>query len=340
MNWINNVVRPKIRGLWQKREMPENLWVKCPETGQMVFHRDLEANQFVIPGSGYHMRIGAEARLKSLFDGGKFEVVPVPEVPADPLKFRDEKRYADRLKEARAKTGMSDALLTGVGTLDGLPLVAAVQDFSFMGGSLGMAAGEAIITGMLQAVELKVPYILFVSSGGARMQEGILSLMQMPRTTVAVQRLREARLPYIVVLTNPTTGGVTASYAMLGDIHIAEPGALIGFAGPRVIEQTIREKLPDGFQRSEYLLAHGMIDMVVHRHDLRETLSRLCSLLVTERKHRAGMNNVKARTKAAGGSLEINLPATSEQIAAANAEAAAAEISLEASPAAPPNPAS
>ena len=320
MNWINNVARPKIRGLWQKRDMPENLWVKCPETGQMVFHRDLEANQFVIPGSGYHMRIGAEARLKSLFDAGKFEVVPVPEVAADPLKFRDEKRYADRLKEARTKTGMSDALLTGFGTLDGLPIVAAVQDFAFMGGSLGMAAGEAIITGMSKALELKVPYILFVSSGGARMQEGILSLMQMPRTTVAVQWLREAKLPYLVVLTNPTTGGVTASYAMLGDIHIAEPGALIGFAGPRVIEQTIREKLPDGFQRAEYLLAHGMIDMVVHRHDLRETLSRLCSLLVTERKHRAGMNNVKVRTKTPGGSLEINLPATAEQIAASSAD--------------------
>ena len=315
MNWINNVVRPKIRGLWQKREMPENLWVKCPETGQMVFHRDLEANQFVVPGSGYHMRIGAEARLKGLFDGGKFEVVPIPDVAVDPLKFRDQKRYSDRLKEARAKTGMSDAMLTGVGTLDGLSIVAAVQDFSFMGGSLGMAAGEAIIAGMSKAVELKIPYILFVSSGGARMQEGILSLMQMPRTTVAVQRLREAKLPYIVVLTNPTTGGVTASYAMLGDIHIAEPGALIGFAGPRVIEQTIREKLPDGFQRSEYLLAHGMIDMVVHRHEIRETLSKLCSLLVTERKHRPGMNNVKVRTKAAGGSLEINLPATAEQIA-------------------------
>ena len=315
MNWINNVVRPKIRGLWQKREMPENLWVKCPETGQMVFHRDLEANQFVVPGSGYHMRIGAEARLKGLFDGGKFEVVPIPDVAVDPLKFRDQKRYSDRLKEARAKTGMSDAMLTGVGTLDGLSIVAAVQDFSFMGGSLGMAAGEAIIAGMSRAVELKIPYILFVSSGGARMQEGILSLMQMPRTTVAVQRLREAKLPYIVVLTNPTTGGVTASYAMLGDIHIAEPGALIGFAGPRVIEQTIREKLPDGFQRSEYLLAHGMIDMVVHRHEIRETLSKLCSLLVTERKHRPGMNNVKARMKAAGGSLEINLPATAEQIA-------------------------
>jgi acetyl-CoA carboxylase carboxyl transferase subunit beta len=295
--------------------MPENLWVKCPETGQMVFHRDLEANQFVVPGSGYHMRIGAEARLKGLFDGGKFEVVPIPDVAVDPLKFRDQKRYLDRLKEARAKTGMTDAMLTGVGTLDGLSIVAAVQDFSFMGGSLGMAAGEAIIAGMSKAVELKIPYILFVSSGGARMQEGILSLMQMPRTTVAVQRLREAKLPYIVVLTNPTTGGVTASYAMLGDIHIAEPGALIGFAGPRVIEQTIREKLPDGFQRSEYLLAHGMIDMVVHRHEIRETLSKLCSLLVTERKHRPGMNNVKARMKAAGGSLEINLPATAEQIA-------------------------
>ncbi len=192
-----------------------------------------------------------------------------------------------------------------------------------MGGSLGMAAGEAIITGMMKAVELKVPYILFVSSGGARMQEGILSLMQMPRTTVAVQRLREARLPYIVVLTNPTTGGVTASYAMLGDIHIAEPGALIGFAGPRVIEQTIREKLPDGFQRSEYLLAHGMIDMVVHRHDLRDTLSRICSLLVTERRHRPGMNNVKVRKKTAGGSLEINLPATPEQIASADGAAEA-----------------
>jgi acetyl-CoA carboxylase carboxyl transferase subunit beta len=315
VNWINNVVRPKIRGLWQKRDMPENLWVKCPETGQMVFHRDLEANQYVIPGSGYHMRIGAEARLKGLFDGGKFEVVPIPEVTADPLRFRDQKRYSDRLKEARSKTGMSDAMLTGFGTLDGLAIVAAVQDFSFMGGSLGMAAGEALIAGMSKAVELKIPYILFVSSGGARMQEGILSLMQMPRTTVGVQRLREAKLPYIVVLTNPTTGGVTASYAMLGDIHIAEPGALIGFAGPRVIEQTIREKLPDGFQRAEYLLAHGMIDMVVHRHELRDTLSRLCSLLVTERRHRPGMNNVKVRTKTPGGSLEINLPATPEQIA-------------------------
>jgi acetyl-CoA carboxylase carboxyl transferase subunit beta len=341
VNWINNVVRPKISGLWQKREMPENLWVKCPETGQMVFHKDLEANQFVIPASGYHMRMGAEARLKSFFDGGKYELVTAPDVPTDPLKFRDEKRYTERLKEARAKTGMQDALLTGLGTVEGLSVIAAVQDFSFMGGSLGMAAGEAIITGMLKAVELRLPYILFVSSGGARMQEGILSLMQMPRTTVAVQRLRDAKLPYIVVLTNPTTGGVTASYAMLGDIHIAEPGALIGFAGPRVIEQTIREKLPDGFQRSEYLLDHGMIDMVVHRHDIRETLARLCSLLVTERKSRTGMNNVKQRKKAtAGASAEIKVPAAGEQPAAAAKAAPAQEEPVDAAQASPGNPSS
>jgi acetyl-CoA carboxylase carboxyl transferase subunit beta len=333
VNWINSVVRPKISGLWQKREMPENLWVKCPETGQMVFHKDLEANQFVIPGSGYHMRMGASARLKSFFDDGKYETLPNPEVQADPLKFRDEKRYSDRIKEARAKTGMQDALLTGFGAVDGLQVVAAVQDFAFMGGSLGMAAGEAIINGMVKAVEQRAPYILFVSSGGARMQEGILSLMQMPRTTVAVQRLRDAKLPYIVVLTNPTTGGVTASYAMLGDIHIAEPGALIGFAGPRVIEQTIREKLPDGFQRSEYLLDHGMIDMVVHRHELRDTLARLCRLLVKK----VGLNGVKRHDDAA--SSEIKLPATAEQIAAANA-AQAGEPVQQAAEAAPANPSS
>jgi acetyl-CoA carboxylase carboxyl transferase subunit beta len=283
VNWINNVVRPKIRDFWHKREVPENLWVKCPETGQMVFYKDVEANQLVIPGSNYHLRMGAEARLKSVFDEGKFAKIATPEVPFDPLKFRDERRYVDRLKDAKAKSGLEDAVLGGVGTLDGQEIVAAVQDFSFMGGSLGMAAGEAIVATMLKAVEREAPYILFAASGGARMQEGMFSLMQMPRSTVAVQKLREARLPYLVVLTHPTTGGVTASYAMLGDVHIAEPGALIGFAGPRVIEQTIREKLPDGFQRSEFLLEHGMVDMVVHRHQLRETLSRLCSLLMERR---------------------------------------------------------
>jgi acetyl-CoA carboxylase carboxyl transferase subunit beta len=278
MNWIANVVRPKIRS-FLRREVPENLWVKCPDTGQMVFYKDLEANQFVIPGSNYHMRMSAAGRLKSLFDDGAFEEIALPEVAVDPLKFRDERRYSDRLKDARTKTGLPDAIKLGYGRLEALPVVAAVQDFDFMGGSLGMAAGEAVIKGFETAVQKETPFILFASSGGARMQEGILALMQMPRSTVAVQMLREAGKPYIVVLTNPTTGGVTASYAMLGDIHIAEPGALIGFAGPRVIEQTIREKLPEGFQRAEYLRDHGMIDMVVHRHELRGVLARLCRLL-------------------------------------------------------------
>jgi acetyl-CoA carboxylase carboxyl transferase subunit beta len=279
MNWITNVVRPKIRNFLARRETPENLWIKCPETGQLVFYKDVEANKFVIPVSNYHMRMGAMARMKSMFDNETWLDVAVPAVAADPLKFRDERRYADRLKDARAKTGLNDAVKLGYGRLDGLPVVMAVQDFDFMGGSLGMAAGEAVIKGLETAVEKGTPFILFAASGGARMQEGILSLMQLPRTTVAVQALRDARKPYIVVLTNPTTGGVTASYAMLGDVHIAEPGALIGFAGPRVIEQTIREKLPEGFQRAEYLRDHGMVDLVVHRHELRATIARLCRLL-------------------------------------------------------------
>jgi len=278
MNWISNVVRPKIRG-FLRREVPENLWVKCPETGQLVFYKDLEANQFVIPSSNYHMRMGAAARLASLFDGGHYEEIEIPEVPVDPLKFRDERRYTERLKDARAKTGLNDAIKIGFGELEQLAVVAGVQDFDFMGGSLGMAAGEAVIKALETAVEKRAPCLMFVASGGARMQEGILSLMQLPRTTVAVQDLRDAKQPYIVVLTNPTTGGVTASYGMLGDVQIAEPGALIGFAGPRVIEQTIREKLPDGFQRAEYLKDHGMVDMVVHRHQLRATLARLCRVL-------------------------------------------------------------
>ena len=278
MNWLTNVVRPKIRSLL-RREVPENLWIKCPDTGQLVFYKDVEANQFVIPSSNYHMRMGAAARLKSMFDGETWIDIGVPGVVADPLKFRDERRYADRIKDARTKTGMNDAVKLGFGKLEGLPVVIGVQDFDFMGGSLGMAAGEAIVKGLQTAVEKSTPFILFAASGGARMQEGILSLMQMPRTTVAVEMLREAKKPYIVVLTNPTTGGVTASYAMLGDVQIAEPGALICFAGPRVIEQTIREKLPEGFQRAEYLKEHGMVDMVVHRHELRPTLARLCRVL-------------------------------------------------------------
>ncbi len=294
MNWISNVVRPKIRSIL-RREVPENLWIKCPETGQLVFYKDVEANQFVIPVSNYHMRMSPAARLKSMFDNETWFDVALPEVTADPLKFRDQERYADRLKSARTKTGLKDAFKLGYGKLDSLPVVIAVQDFDFMGGSLGMAAGEAVIKGLDTAVEKACPFVLFAASGGARMQEGILSLMQMPRTTIAVQRMRDARKPYIVVLTNPTTGGVTASYAMLGDVHIAEPGALIGFAGPRVIEQTIREKLPEGFQKAEYLREHGMVDMVIHRHHLRATVARLCRLL----------------TKAPAGAAQSRLPVPS-----------------------------
>jgi len=292
MNWISNVVRPKIRSILNRRETPENMWIKCPDTGQLVFYKDVEANQFVIPNSNHHMRISAKVRMKLLFDDGAYEDILLPEVPLDPLKFRDERRYADRLKDARNKTGMQDAVKVASGKLEGLAIVAGVQDFDFMGGSLGMAAAEAVITGLKTAAERATPFIMFPASGGARMQEGILSLMQLPRTTVAVEMLREAKQPYIVVLTNPTTGGVTASYAMLGDVHIAEPGALIGFAGPRVIEQTIREKLPEGFQRAEYLKEHGMVDIVVHRHRLRPVLAQLCRLL----------------TKAPGPAPQTNLP--------------------------------
>ncbi|NOZ32386.1 MAG: acetyl-CoA carboxylase carboxyltransferase subunit beta [Alphaproteobacteria bacterium] len=279
MNWINSVVRPKIRSFLNRRETAENLWVKCPESGEMVFHLELEANSWVVPNSGHHMRIKAGDRLDLFFDDKQYDRVELPTVVADPLKFRDSKKYTDRLKEARSKTGMEDAVLVATGKLMGNDIVAAVQDFEFMAGTLGMAAGSAVVKGIETALELRVPFVLFAASGGARMQEGILALMQMPRTTVAVSRLREAGLPYICVFTNPTTGGVTASYAMLGDVHIAEPGALICFAGPRVIEQTIREKLPPGFQKSEYLLEHGMVDMVVHRHELRGVIGNLVAIL-------------------------------------------------------------
>ncbi|MBI1238233.1 MAG: acetyl-CoA carboxylase carboxyltransferase subunit beta [Alphaproteobacteria bacterium] len=279
MNWITNFVRPKIKGLWNgTSQTPENLWKKCAQCGEMIFHRDLDAAQNVCPSCGHHMRIGAKERFAALLDEG-YELLPVPDVPIDPLKFRDDRRYTDRLKDARTKTSATDAVQLAVGKIAGRPVVLLVQDFAFMGGSLGMAAGETLVAAAKEALARKVPLVLIVASGGARMQEGILSLMQMPRTTVAVESLKDAALPYLVVLTDPTTGGVTASYAMLGDIHIAEPGALIGFSGPRVIENTIREKLPEGFQRAEYLLDHGMIDMIVHRHELKGTLARLIGLL-------------------------------------------------------------
>jgi acetyl-CoA carboxylase carboxyl transferase subunit beta len=280
LNWITNYVRPKINSMLGRREVPENLWIKCPETGEMVFHRDLEENKWVIPQSGFHMKMPAKARLKDLFDGGIYEAFPQPKVAQDPLKFRDSKKYSDRLRDSRAKTELDDTIVAGLGQVQGIKLVAVAHEFNFIGGSLGIAAGEAIVKAFERAIAEKCPLVMFPASGGARMQEGILSLMQLPRTTVALNMLKEAGLPYIVVLTNPTTGGVTASYAMLGDIHMAEPGAEIGFAGKRVIEQTLREKLPEGFQTSEYLLEHGMVDMVVKRHDIPETLARVLNILM------------------------------------------------------------
>ncbi len=280
MNWITNYVRPKIRAvLEKKKETPDNLWFKCPSCAQMVFQKEFARNLSVCPSCGHHGRIGPVERMKLLFDGEKYETLPQPEVLEDPLKFKDQKRYTERLKAARSKTGDQDALIVATGKLGGNDAVIAVQNFAFLGGSMGMGVGEAMIAGIRKAIKLKAPFIIFTAAGGARMQEGILSLMQMPRTTVAVEMLREAGLPYIVVLTDPTTGGVTASYAMLGDIAIAEPGALIGFAGARVIESTIREQLPDGFQRAEYLLEHGMLDMVVERKDLRERLIHVTAML-------------------------------------------------------------
>ncbi|AQS42379.1 MAG: Acetyl-coenzyme A carboxylase carboxyl transferase subunit beta [Candidatus Tokpelaia hoelldobleri] len=280
MNWIANFVRPKINSMLGRRDVPENLWIKDPLSGEMVFHKDLEENQYVIPASGYHMRISGKNRLRHFLDDGRYELLDSPKVPLDPLKFRDEKRYIDRLKDYRARTGMEDAIINARGLLENMPVMVTIQEFTFMGGSLGMGAGEAIIKAFETAIAEKRPLILFTASGGARMQEGILSLMQMPRTTVAVEMMKEAGLPYIVVLTNPTTGGVSASYAMLGDVHIAEPGATIGFAGARVIQQTIRETLPDGFQSAEYLKEHGMVDMVVSRLELRATIARLLRLMM------------------------------------------------------------
>jgi acetyl-CoA carboxylase carboxyl transferase subunit beta len=279
MSWLTNFVRPKIRKLVQKTDVPENLWDKCPSCGQMIFHRELNANQRVCPHCGHHMRIGVMTRLELLFDEGKFERIETPRVTVDPLKFKDRKRYTDRLKEAQSKTEEQDAIVVASGTMNGAPAVVAAFNFDFMGGSMGMAVGEGLVAAANLAVSRKAGLVAVPASGGARMQEGILSLMQMPRTTIAVDMVKEAGLPYIVLLTDPTTGGVSASFAMLGDIQIAEPGAQIGFAGARVIEETIREKLPEGFQRAEYLLDHGIIDMVVPRKELREQIGRVISLL-------------------------------------------------------------
>lgn len=276
MSWLNRV-RQKIPFL-PKRESPDNLWHKCRNCDAMIFTKEWEENQYVCPRCDHHDRIGPRERFELIMDAG-YTLLPSPPVREDPLKFRDSRRYSDRLKSARQDTGESDALVNARGAIEGQRAIVGVQDFAFMGGSMGLAVGAAFVAGVRAALEESLPYIIFTAAGGARMQEGILSLMQMPKTAVAIAELKEAGLAYIVVLTDPTTGGVTASYAMLGDVQLAEPGALIGFAGQRVIESTIREKLPEGFQRAEYLLEHGMIDMVVHRHELPTRLAQLISYL-------------------------------------------------------------
>ena len=293
MNWISNYVRPKIGAMFSRRETPENLWRKCDDCGSMLFHKELSDALFVCTNCGYHMNISARARFKHLFDGGLFSELEIDIPVQDPLNFKDTKKYIDRMKAAQKQTSEREAMLVASGKIGQMDITVAAQDFKFMGGSMGMAVGNSIIGGIKNSIENKTPFVLFAAAGGARMQESILSLMQMPRSTVAVQMLKEAKLPYIVILTNPTTGGVTASYAMLGDVQIAEPNALICFAGPRVIEQTIREKLPEGFQRSEYLLDHGMLDLVVERSKIRETLITLLHLLM--KKPQAIKGNLPAK---------------------------------------------
>ena len=279
MNWLTNFVRPKFQALVKQTEQADNLWFKCPNCGQMIFHRDLEENLFVCQHCDHHMRVNVKKRLEMMFDDGVYDRIELPEAVADPLKFRDLKRYSDRLKESRAKTGEEDAIIVAHGAMGGHKVVIAAFDFSFMGGSMGVAVGEGLVSAGKLAVLQDAPLIVVPASGGARMQEGILSLMQLPRSVIAIEEVKEAGLPYIVLLTDPTTGGVTASFAMLGDIQLAEPGAMIGFAGRRVIEQTVRETLPEGFQRAEYLKDHGIVDMVVPRHELRDTLINLIDLL-------------------------------------------------------------
>lgn len=279
MNWLTNYVRPKLQGLVGAKEIPDNLWEKCPNCGAMIYHRELEQNSFICNQCNHHMRINPKQRLDMLFDDGRYNEIELPQTKDDPLDFSDLKDYSDRLKDARKKTQRRDAIVVASGTMDGQPVVIGVFDFAFMGGSMGTAVGEAIIAAVELAILQDASLILVPASGGARMQEGILSLMQMARTTLAIRKLKEKGLPYFVLFTDPTTGGVTASFAMLGDIAVSEPGALIGFAGARVIEQTIRAQLPKGFQRAEYLREHGMVDMVVDRRQLRPTFIRLISML-------------------------------------------------------------
>jgi len=304
MNWLSNFIRPKIRSLVEaQKEVPDNLWTKCPSCEGMLFQRDLKERMNTCSHCGHHLRWPVTERLEILFDGGKYQNLKLPSVPADPLKFKDRKKYVDRLKDAREETGRDDAMVVGVGQVEGRDIVVAAFDFDFQGGSMGTAVGESIVMAAEEAVKRKFPLLIIPASGGARMQEGAFSLMQMPRTIIAVQMVKEVGLPYLVLLTDPTTGGVSASFAMVGDIHMAEPGAMIGFAGKRVIQETIREALPEGFQTAEYLVEHGMVDMVVPRDQQRAVIARLIGFLTDKStggkvKKGKGDTSISARAKA------------------------------------------
>ncbi len=302
MNWITDFVRPKLQALVggkSKKDTPEDLWHQCPKCEQMIYHKEITRNLFVCHHCDHHMRLSAPKRLEYLFDDGKYTRVAVPDVPLDPLKFKDTKKYTDRYKAAKASTGEEDAIIVAEGKIGGRTVIVSAFNFNFMGGSMGMRVGEGLVTGANLALSRRAPYIVIPASGGARMQEGILSLMQMPRATVGISRGKEAGLPYVVLLTDPTTGGVSASFAMIGDIAISEPDALFGFAGARVIKETIREELPEGFQRAEYLLEHGIIDMVVHRKKLNETIGRTLSLLMEHKR----ASNTNGNGNTGGGNV-------------------------------------
>lgn len=323
MNWLTNFIRPRIQSLVEAKEVPDNLWQQCPSCEGMLFHRDLEKNNKVCYHCGHHLRITVKERLALMFDDGEYENIPLPKVAYDPLKFKDRKKYADRIKDSRGKTGLKEAITVAQGIIGGQPVVIAAFNFSFMGGSMGAGVGEAIVMAAEKAVETNSAFIAIPSSGGARMQEGMLSLVQMPRTIIAVEMVKEAKLPYIVLLTDPTTGGVSASFAMVGDIHLAEPGSTIGFAGRRVIEETVRETLPDDFQTAEYLKEHGIVDMVVPREELKETISKLLNFLMTGGSTDGGSKKTKGKSKKTNGKTAPESPAEESSAQAAETAKAA-----------------
>ncbi len=329
MNWLSDIIRPRIRSIvGEQKEVPDNLWTKCPKCEGMLFHRDLETAHNVCYHCNHHLRISVKQRLDLIFDNSEYENIALPSVAHDPLKFKDRKKYADRIKDSQKKTGLNEAITIAKGTVQGQKLVIAAFNFSFMGGSMGAGVGEAIVRAAEEAVETNSAFMAIPASGGARMQEGMLSLMQMPRSIIAVEMVKDAKLPYLVLLTDPTTGGVSASFAMLGDVHLAEPGAMIGFAGRRVIEETVRETLPEDFQTAEYLLEHGIVDIVLERKDMHDTIGRLLHLLMKtnnsktkgSKKPKTKKNRNKNNTPKSKYSVKTNKRATKaqRQVRAAN----------------------